>query len=78
VQFAVKIPDEVSLFHRMSLFRRVAIHRFHCIRCGPSMTAYGSLDLIIKTRNLDVNRKRQKHYQLKLDTYGLMENALLG
>jgi hypothetical protein len=24
-------PDEVSLFHRMSSFRRVAIHRFHCI-----------------------------------------------
>jgi hypothetical protein len=23
-------PDEVSLFHRMSLFRRVAIYRFHC------------------------------------------------
>jgi hypothetical protein len=23
-------PDEVSLFHRMSLFRRVYIHRFHC------------------------------------------------
>jgi hypothetical protein len=22
--------DEVSLFHRMSSFRRVAIHRFHC------------------------------------------------
>jgi hypothetical protein len=24
-------PDEVSLFHRMSSFCRVAIHRFHCI-----------------------------------------------
>jgi hypothetical protein len=24
-------PDEVSLFHRVSSFRRVAIHRFHCI-----------------------------------------------
>jgi hypothetical protein len=24
-------PDEVSLFHRMSSFRRAAIHRFHCI-----------------------------------------------
>jgi hypothetical protein len=24
-------PDEVSLFHRMSSFRRVAFHRFHCI-----------------------------------------------
>jgi hypothetical protein len=24
-------PDEVSLFHRMSSFRRVAIPRFHCI-----------------------------------------------
>jgi hypothetical protein len=24
-------PDEVFLFHRMSLFRRVAIHRFYCI-----------------------------------------------
>jgi hypothetical protein len=24
-------PDEVSLFHRMSSFHRVAIHRFHCI-----------------------------------------------
>jgi hypothetical protein len=23
-------PGEVSLFHRMSSFRRVAIHRFHC------------------------------------------------
>jgi hypothetical protein len=23
-------PDEVSLFHRMSSFRRVAIHMFHC------------------------------------------------
>jgi hypothetical protein len=25
-------PDEVSLFHRMSSFRRVSIHRFHCMR----------------------------------------------
>jgi hypothetical protein len=25
------VPDEVSLFHRMSLFRRAAIHRFHII-----------------------------------------------
>jgi hypothetical protein len=24
-------PDEVSLFHIMSSFRRVAINRFHCI-----------------------------------------------
>jgi hypothetical protein len=24
-------PDEVSLFHRMSSFHRVAIPRFHCI-----------------------------------------------
>jgi hypothetical protein len=24
-------PDEVSLFHRMSSFRRAAIHRFHCV-----------------------------------------------
>jgi hypothetical protein len=24
-------PDEVALFHRMSSFRRAAIHRFHCI-----------------------------------------------
>jgi hypothetical protein len=24
-------PDEVSLFHRMSSFHRVAIHTFHCI-----------------------------------------------
>jgi hypothetical protein len=24
-------PDKLSLFHRMSSFRRVAIHKFHCI-----------------------------------------------
>jgi hypothetical protein len=29
-------PDEVSLFHKMSSFRRVAIHRFYCTTYNPS------------------------------------------
>jgi hypothetical protein len=30
-------PDQVSLFHRMSSFRRVAIHRFHCTSLSTTL-----------------------------------------
>jgi hypothetical protein len=68
---------EVSSFHRMSSFRRVAVHRFHCIGSGMGMRVTFCSSLLLWDRvGMKTFRKcsastLSQHFDYRLKDTGL-------
>jgi hypothetical protein len=65
-------PDETSLFHRMSSFRRVAIHRFHCITTPTAIVLWVTIIAAIPDISTNLPWRSRRSWQKcdSLDPWG--------